>query len=437
MGIVNWFTGRKNNINAQTKATPGASPFAVAFGFKDTPDLNETTILRTYGSSPWVRAVCDKIGFNVSIVEWYLQKKGSDVEIDEHEILDLLKGKNTPFTTFESNLLLITWLELRGFALLVKERSVRGKITGLWPVSPDAVTHTILDSDNRQPIAYVVTLGTASYEIPAKDVIVFKYASPLHTTEYSSPMQSLGDEIQLDEYCAKYSKTFFFNRATPELLITGEGLTKSDTERLENNWKNTLTGWWNAYKPYFLNKKIDVHKLNTDFKDTNIILLRNSERDIILSAYGIPPEIMGIVLNSNRSTITESNYIFMRHVVFPRVVLMQQAIQKRLIEVDYKDSKLELKYYKFIPDDLEIIRKILASHPYAFTIDEIRGFAGYKALNNEYGDTYPQPPGLIYPIDPKTGEMLHPNASTSNEEGGKTSGAGNEEKPTSGDGDNE
>src|SRR5262249_17868438 len=142
---------------------------------------------------------------------------------------------------------------------------------------------------------------------------------------------SLADELESDEYAARVTKQLFFNRARPDLLITAEGLNPAETARMEQDWLNKNQGFFRAFKPMFLNRKVDVHEFDYDFRGMQFVQLREFERDTIMQTWGLPPEILGVITNSNRSTIDAADYLYSSKVILPRCEFFRSVLQERLV----------------------------------------------------------------------------------------------------------
>lgn len=54
--------------------------------------------------------------------------------------------------------------------------------------------------------------------------------------------EALADEIEIDEYAAKFQKKFFYNDATPGIVVAMPGASDAQQERLLAKWKERLRG---------------------------------------------------------------------------------------------------------------------------------------------------------------------------------------------------
>lgn len=59
--------------------------------------------------------------------------------------------------------------------------------------------------------------------------------------------ESLADEIETDEYAAKFQKKFFYNDATPTTLISMPGSSKDQRDRFRSEWNERFRGPFNSH----------------------------------------------------------------------------------------------------------------------------------------------------------------------------------------------
>ena len=385
------------------------------------PVMGTTELLKVYSKSPRLRSILNKIAVAVAKTNWRLFAPiGSDgkyirnpllqksmdfehreklltdllldeslIEIQNHPLLDLLSDGNSDLLGYTNLQVTQTHIDLCGEGFWLKERNTLGVPIELWPLPPD----WIKDLPTRDfPFFKISALNyRSSYiNIPATEIIYFKDPDPANPYGRGSGLaKSLGDEIEIDEYSAGYLKSFFYNRARPDIIISGDGLNKDDTLRLEQKWLEKQQGFWNRFKPMFLSKKVDIQTISQDLQSMQITALRKDERDAFISIVGAPPEMFGVLTASNRSTIGASDYFWAKHIICPRMEMLRVHLQKRLVP-DF-DERLILHYHTPIPSDEEAEFKAMQTFPYAFSINELRGKAMLKNKKDEQGELHPVP----------------------------------------------
>ena len=356
--------------------------------------------LKSFNELPWLRASVTKIASGIGGTEFLFLAE--DPETEQMVTLDDLLTTNHPLDTFIKNpnpyfswrTLLWMWsvhLELVGEAYGVWDNS--SGVDQIWPVTPDKITqYPTLD----EPY-FLLQLENGSHEIPISQVLWLNNPDPASPYARGSGIaQSLDDELNTDEAAAKTISAFFQNRAIQPLLIYGAGLNAEGTKKLEEEWMDKQAGFFNAYKPYFLNRKVEIKELQQNLASSEFVELRKYERDTIIQVFGIPPEILGILQNSNRATIEAADLFFSRYTLLPRLEQIREQFQTQvvsrfddtgLIEIDFVNPVQEDKYY-----ELEVMK----AFPFAFTLDQVRAKAGEDPLPDGYGEVHPTPGTLVY-----------------------------------------
>ena len=102
--------------------------------------------------------------------------------------------------------------------------------------------------------------------------------------------EALADELDTDEFAAKFTKSFFFNRARPDLVIFRKDLDREEAKRLERDFVDKNRGFWRAFKPYFMPGELQIKELAANLRNIGLANLRAFERDMIVQVWGVPPE---------------------------------------------------------------------------------------------------------------------------------------------------
>lgn len=381
------------------------------------PRLGTTELLRAYSTMPWLRAVTHKVGRAVGETEWQLhvqragrggtavlnqkaqrarfssrkaqldrlQKQGNLAEITQHPLLDLLATPNTQMSGMAFFQLTQLYMDLVGEAFWVMERNALGTPAQLWPLPPNWVR--ALPAHDRQ--SYIVQLGALEHAIAASEVIAFRDLDPADPFKRGTGIaKALGDELETDEWAAKHLKAFFHNRARPDLVISGGDLHPEATKRMEEQWVQKHAGFWRAYKPQFLARKVDITQLGQSFENMQLVQLRQYERDMVIQVFGAPPEKFGLINESKRATISAADLFWTKDVIVPRVELLRGAIQERLVPL--YDTRLVLDYVSPVPADQDHRLKVMRSAPWAYTRNEWREEAGFEDLGTD-GETFQVP----------------------------------------------
>lgn len=392
------------------------------------PTQGTKGLLEMYSKSPWLRSSISKVATACAGVPWKvyavkgsqgraiqrrdlqsadldlrkqmmreLKAEGDLVDLTEkHPIIDFLSQGNPLVVGRQARQVTHAWIDLVGDAYWMMERNGNGMPLRYWPVPPHWVTRTPTTEDPT----YEMRMPGWQGEIPATEVVWFKDLDPVNPyAGGTGHAESLVDEVETDEYAAKHTKSWFYNRAVPELLIGVEGADEPALRKAEARWNEKHQGFWKAFQTHWHSGKLNVEQLGSTFQEMQLKELRQWERDAIIQTLGVSPEILGIVENSNRATIDAADYVFSRWVVVPRMELSRAILQERLVP-EY-DSRLILDYENPVPEDKDRQAKAAETAPHTLTRDEWRKRQGAEPME-DVPDVQYLPHNLI-PVKPGEG----------------------------------
>lgn len=305
-------------------------------------------------------------------------------EITDHPLLDFLNHPNFRHTGRAATQMVQTYLDLKGEAFLAIERNGEGMPIGYYPFPP----HWVIDVPNRAlPDSFRISYGTIQGLVPQTEMIWLRELDPENPYGRGTGVgEALGDELETDEYAAKMLKAWFYNTAMPDFIASFEGANEGNLKAAKERWDQEHRAGSNRGRSYFTGAKMSVTRLDTSFKDQQILELRKTERDFITQTFGIPPEVMGIIENSNRATIQAAFYLFATNVLMPRLEFWRTELQHRL--VPEFDDRLILDFESPVPEDKEFSLKVATALPGAFSLNEWRAFAGHEPIP-EFAGMFP------------------------------------------------
>jgi HK97 family phage portal protein len=311
--------------------------------------------------------------------------------IKEHPIYDILENpmpNNTEMDGYILSFLTEVYLQLIGEAFWVMERSKNGMPAEVYPIPPNWMLST---PTTNVPYYFIVPLGNTSHKplpIQPEDVIWFK--EPDITSPFGrgrARTEAIGDELEADEFAAKYGKNFFYNDATPPIVIEAPGATADMVDRFKESWVQKVGGYLNARKPAVLPwKDAKITKLADNPREMDFVESRRFLRDLCNQHWALPPELMGILENSNRSTIDSAYYLWTKNVVSKRLARRESILNRQFVPMF--DKNISLKYDNTIPEDeaFGLQRATTGLGASAITVDEWRHASGMTPLPNGRGD---------------------------------------------------
>ncbi len=326
------------------------------------PTRNTQEWMDAYGKNPRM-AVIDKISSDLSYVKgklYRLDKAGNKKELKEHPFLDFWQKPN-PLYEFTSSALwklLNNYLLLKGEGYFIIERYGNGYPAELWPVPVQWVQMTPYQG---APYYTIKTTDGGIMEVSVDDMFVMKDLNPLDPYKRGlGQAEPIADEIEIDEYAAKFQKKFFYNDATPGLIVSLPGANKEQEDRFLARWKERFRGADKSHGVAVLGGPRDttptLTKLSDNMKDLDMVNGRIFTRDAVMEHFGMPREIMGITQNSNRATADAAQYIYATNVLTPRLMNRQDAINLQLLPA-YGDDLL-WEYDDIIPKDKEFEKAV-------------------------------------------------------------------------------
>lgn len=326
------------------------------------PARNAAEWMDTFGKNPRM-AVIDKISSDLSYVTgklYRINQEGEKQEIRNHPFLDFWARPNPlyEFTASAIWKLQNNFLLLKGEGFFIIERYDNGYPAELWPVPPHWVQMTPYQG---YPFYRVrVTDGTVM-DVSVDDMFVMRDLNPLDPYRRGlGQAEAIADEIEIDEYAAKFQKKFFYNDATPGILVNLPGAGEDQVNRFLARWKEKFQGVRNSHMPAVMGgpkeTPVTVTKLSDNMKDLDMVNGRTFIRDAVMEHFGMPREIMGITQNSNRATAETARYIYATNVLTPRLMNRQDAINLQLLPA-YGDD-LVWEFDDIIPKDKEYERDV-------------------------------------------------------------------------------
>lgn len=295
-------------------------------------------------------------------------------EVPDHPVLLVLANPNPHMSGRTALALTQTWLDIKGESFWWLTFDATGMPNGYLPIPPHWVTVPNSSSPN-----YRISAGGVQVEVKPEAMLWFRDPDPVDPYGRGTGVaESLGDELETDEWSAKYIKSWFYNSAMPSVIVAFEGADPKEVLRAGEKWNADHQGPSNAHRAHFSNGKMNAVRLDASFRDQQLIDLRKLSRDNVAQVFAMPPELIGIIENSNRSTIGAARYIYALGVEWPRVEFLRNELQRQL--VSRWDAALVLEAEVSVPDDEERRAGLMKAMPGAFSLNEWRGEAGYAPL---------------------------------------------------------
>ncbi|RKI66966.1 phage portal protein [bacterium 1xD42-67] len=279
-------------------------------------------------------AVIERIAGDLAYAKgklYRVDEAGEEHELTDHPFLEFWKHPNPLHEMSNAALwrLLEIYLKLKGEGYFIIEKDEAGRPAELWPVP----THWVQQTPYLDHPFYTVRL-TSGVIMPVSvdDMFVMKDLNPVDPFRRGlGQAEALADEIETDEYAAKFQKRFFFNDATPNLVIAMPKSTEEQRKRFRAEWMERFKGVFKSHGVATVNGEAIINKVGDNMKDMDMVNGRTFLRNAVLEHFGVPREIMGITESSNRATSEAAQYIYAQNVLMPSLLRREEAINEQII----------------------------------------------------------------------------------------------------------
>jgi len=420
--IGRWF-GRGKAVQAEGLSEDASRLMLGLSTSRNSPRRGTEELIQAYRQIPMLRAIVQRIAENIASVPWTVHRingrggkairarglermpmalrekavaravrAGDAQELDEDPILDLLDAGNDSLDGFATRQVMATHLELKGEAFAWLERNPVGMPIAMWPMPPQWVRNVPAPGQDT----FELSIGGNITTKPRRDVLYIRDPDPENPYGRGTGIgESLGDELDTSEYASAFVKHFFYNDATPDFLLGFPAAEQVSTDQLKEMrviWEEQHRGAKRARAPHMLNAAPNVHEFGASFKDLGVVELQKFMRSVCRETWGLPPEIMGLIDNSNRATIESAGYLFALWILVPRLERMRVALQKQLVP-QFDDRKL-LGYVSPVPEDKAFALQVATANTASRTRNEWREMQGLDGRGPE-DDVYLQSAILI------------------------------------------
>jgi len=398
------FQERLNIIKSVFTGLPGQSLLTMAQRFTpmygEPPRRSAGDWIDLYNKSPRLNPV-HQIASDVATSAYgiYNNTDPKKIKIPNSQIEKLLKKPNSNLTITEYVLFYITEVYLLmppGEAFWVLEKNGLTKPSEAWPVPPNWVL-SIPSSSNPYYMIYPQgNMQASAIPVLPEDVVYFK--RPDVRNPYLRGMgrvEQIGDELETDEYMAKFAKKYFFNGAVPDMVGMMPGASKEEIDRTEELWNTKYGGFNNQHKTGFLNWDAKFQILKETSKEMDYVNSRKYLRDTANQHFCIPPELLGILENSNRSTINSAYFLYAKNVLRKELKFIGDTLNLQLVSKFADDIYFEFDNVVPADDEFELKKASEGLKNGGITVNEWRRTNGWEDLPGDKGEIMYTPLNMI------------------------------------------
>lgn len=292
----------------------------------------------------------DRIAEDTSVVPWHLWRilpgiEANQVgprrqEVHEHGILDLWKRPNPLMTGRAFRDLLTRYILSVGRSPVRIERWP-GKNTPrhLWPLVPTDVKK--MPDVGRH--YWVIQENGKRKRVPLEDIIWITRPDPKDPLGWGlGKAAAVADEVAQIEWMNRYNSAFFREGAHLGKVINIPGMDDDTALRIQSDFKTKHVGIMNAFRTLFTGSQgtgqMTVTDLSPAHKELDFNAGAKRLDDAIRQQFGVPPECVGDVTNSNRSTIDAADYLQQKKNVLPQLISMAEWVNLFVVPL-YPDAQ--------------------------------------------------------------------------------------------------
>jgi len=286
---------------------------------------------------------------SVPWVAYFENTLGERQEVADDVITRLLKRPNPGQSWLSLVYSIISYLPISGNSFILGVAALSGSNVGrvmeLYSLRPDTIT--IQRNQSGDVVEYEHRSGTDTKVYPVDPITGrcqikhIKLFNPLDATWGTSVTEPAARDIDLSNSQADWNKGLLDNQARPGMVLsTKDNLSDQQFDRLRKQCYEEREGAMNAGKTLILEgatiaNSYGYNPIEMDFTEGQ----RETARRIC-SAYGVPPQMIGIKGDSTFANYEQARLSFWEDTVIFYLELLQQELNHWL----FKDSEIYLEY---------------------------------------------------------------------------------------------
>lgn len=172
--------------------------------------------------------------------------------------------------------------------------------------------------------------GTRLYS--PEEVVYFRNLNPTAPHLGIGPMTPATTPTQAAEKANEWNETFYLNGARPDfILFSEEPLPQTVIDDFYRTWEQRFQGIANARRPAIASQMRSLANLGVSQVDMDFINSLRWSLEEVGRAFGIPQTLLGNLDRATFSNFIESERIFWRNTVVPRLEYIQQELNEQFL----------------------------------------------------------------------------------------------------------
>lgn len=305
-----------------------------------------------YRHNPWVYAGSRKLAYSCGTVPPILKKKVKDDNgnavletVTEHPALDVLANPGE-FYGWDSIIEACVWNLLGwGRAFVEKTGMEKGKKTvGFFPLKS---RYMVPKGDAARLVAgYEYTPNSKSIPYRPEQIVFLKFYDPdASDLKGLSPLEAAHHPINIDHDASEMVDAALDNNLMTGLVLKSPGeLTRAQVVRIYQQLEHRLAGPRKAFRPLIVGGGMEPVNVGNSMKDADFSGLKDSSRQEIMAALGVPPIKLGMLEGASFSNAREQNRHFWKESVPPILTRIYDAFNRSWLWPEFG------REYILIPD---------------------------------------------------------------------------------------
>ena len=290
----------------------------------------------------WVYACVRVIAENCAKVDLSIKKIVKEnlyEDIFNHPLEQVLDVPNPFMDRF--GLLEATFgsLKASGRAFWYLPVNALGEVAQIWPLLSSNVS--IVPDRKNFVKAYVYNLGGEKIPFRPREILMFKCWAPTSIYEGMGALRASQHAVDQDVQAQRYGTAFFKNAAIPAgFLVTDQFLTPKQLDQIEDRFQKEYGGVDKAHAMAVLHGGLKYQQLMIDPERALLIANRTFSAKEILTAFGVPPTEVGMVVDVGRGTAEALHVVFLENVVEPLLTRVASTITRGVLRNKYYQNTI-------------------------------------------------------------------------------------------------
>lgn len=308
--------GQKNSLGDSANPSAQLVSLMGGAGTSSGVTVSDTTAMRVSAVYACVRVIAEDLA-KLPLRLWRRQRDNSKVEATDHPLYAVLRRPHRLLSPMAFIMAMGAAYGFRGNAIAVKLYDRRGRLSGLWPVHPGAVTiYEGVDGRLFYAISRRTTLENAILSdvpvmVPDTEIVHVR-ALTFDGIVGLSPLAQLREAIGIAIAGETLAGSLMANGAQPGgVLKHPQRLSQPAADRLRASWGQRYAGPGRAGATVVLEEGMTFERLGMTSVDAQFIEQRKLGIEEIARGFRVPLHMIGVLdrmTNNNVEALTRSYY---------------------------------------------------------------------------------------------------------------------------------